>query len=213
MEYIVRKLGKNLGPRKDTPAPFGIPAGPDRAAIASYSWDTGPFRPESEAYVGWDESGLRVWLCSDEKEPRALCRKPGDPVWEDSCLEFFLSPEPEKDGRYLNFECSASSCVHLAIGPDRNNRRVILPVPDRMRAVSVVFPGTGWCVHYTVSSEFLKSEFGITLRSGLVMSGNFYKCGDRTPHPHFGSWSPIDPEKVPAPDFHRPEYFGRLFLE
>ena len=27
--------------------------------------------------------------------------------------------------------------------------------------------------------------------SGLIIHGNFYKCGDKTAHPHFLSWNPI----------------------
>ena len=39
---------------------------------------------------------------------------------------------------------------------------------------------------------------------------NFYKCADATALPHYLSWSPID---TPAPDFHRPEFFGELYLK
>ena len=39
---------------------------------------------------------------------------------------------------------------------------------------------------------------------------NFYKCGDKTAHPHYLSWSPID---TPKPDFHRPDFFGELLLD
>jgi hypothetical protein len=41
------------------------------------------------------------------------------------------------------------------------------------------------------------------------LKGNFYKCGDLTAHPHFLSWSPV---LTKTPDFHRPEFFGELFL-
>ena len=37
------------------------------------------------------------------------------------------------------------------------------------------------------------------------MRGNFYKCGDHTVNPHWGSWAPVD--KV---DFHVPLLFGDL---
>jgi hypothetical protein len=37
--------------------------------------------------------------------------------------------------------------------------------------------------------------------------GNFYKCADETISPHYLSWNPID---APAPDFHRPEFFGEI---
>lgn len=43
----------------------------------------------------------------------------------------------------------------------------------------------------------------ITL-SGLRAFGNFYKCGDELPQPHFISWSPIG---HPTPNFHLPAFF------
>ena len=42
------------------------------------------------------------------------------------------------------------------------------------------------------------------------LRANFYKCGDKTAHPHYVSWSPID---TPKPDFHRPDFFGELILK
>ncbi|MDD6236825.1 MAG: carbohydrate-binding family 9-like protein, partial [Clostridiales bacterium] len=41
------------------------------------------------------------------------------------------------------------------------------------------------------------------------LRGNFYKCGDKTKHPHFGMWNPINNE---FPDFHLPQFFGRIIL-
>lgn len=32
----------------------------------------------------------------------------------------------------------------------------------------------------------------------------FYKCGDETGRPHYGSWQKVETD---APDFHRPEFF------
>ena len=42
------------------------------------------------------------------------------------------------------------------------------------------------------------------------LRANLYKCGDKTPHPHFLSWAPIE-EAQPA--FHRPQFFGELLLQ
>ena len=44
----------------------------------------------------------------------------------------------------------------------------------------------------------------------VEMRGNFYKCASATSQPHYLSWSPID---TPEPDFHRPEFFGKLTLQ
>ena len=46
--------------------------------------------------------------------------------------------------------------------------------------------------------------------SGLHARGNFYKCGNMLPKRHYLSWAPV---KTPAPDFHRPEFFGPIDFE
>jgi hypothetical protein len=48
------------------------------------------------------------------------------------------------------------------------------------------------------------------LLAGQKIRANFYKCGDKTPEPHFISWNPID---LPKPNFHVPQFFGLLELE
>jgi hypothetical protein len=52
--------------------------------------------------------------------------------------------------------------------------------------------------------------FPIKLEAGATLRANFYKCGDELQVPHFLSWNPIG---VETPDFHRPEFFGKLVLE
>ncbi|MBF0230732.1 MAG: hypothetical protein HQK63_14285 [Desulfamplus sp.] len=39
---------------------------------------------------------------------------------------------------------------------------------------------------------------------------NFYKCADKTSHPHWLTWSPVD---FPKPNFHIHESFGILKFE
>ena len=44
----------------------------------------------------------------------------------------------------------------------------------------------------------------------VSMRGKFNKCAEATSQPHYLSWAPI---KTPAPDFHRPEFFGDIILD
>lgn len=44
----------------------------------------------------------------------------------------------------------------------------------------------------------------------IDITGNFYKCASATSMPHYLSWAPILTE---SPDFHRPEFFGKIILE
>ena len=46
--------------------------------------------------------------------------------------------------------------------------------------------------------------------SGLEATGNLYKCGDHLTVPHYVTWNRIE---SPAPDYHRPEQFGRLSFD
>ncbi|MCK7480493.1 MAG: carbohydrate-binding family 9-like protein [Candidatus Moduliflexus flocculans] len=51
------------------------------------------------------------------------------------------------------------------------------------------------------------SIYGREIDAGCRSAANFYKCGDETEFPHYGAWSPVE---TPAPDFHRPEFFGEI---
>jgi hypothetical protein len=47
-------------------------------------------------------------------------------------------------------------------------------------------------------------------KSGVRWKANFYKCADKTSHPHWLTWSPVD---YPTPKFHLPQFFGTLEFE
>ena len=132
--------------------------------------------------------------------------------WEDSCVEVFIQ---DPDGApYYNFEINALGKVLACKGPERHNRT---PRPaEEMEQI----------LRFTQMEGGPLEQEGIhTWRVGVVIpfrllginperlprsiKANFYKCGDKTAHPHFLSWSPVE---TPKPDFHRPEFFGELIL-
>ena len=70
---------------------------------------------------------------------------------------------------------------------------------------------TTWVVEYRIPFSILK-EYHAFSNPGeaSVWRANFYKCADESSHPHWITWSPID---NPTPDFHLPDYFGKLVFE
>jgi hypothetical protein len=44
----------------------------------------------------------------------------------------------------------------------------------------------------------------------LKASANFYKCGDETAVTHYVTWNPV---KTNNPDYHQPEFFGKVEFE
>lgn len=181
-------------------------------AIACYPWDENGFRPASAAAVCFvKDRGLIARLHSHEQTPLAVNRMPNSPVYEDSCLEFFL--QKEKDGPYINFETNSTGALLCAIGKNRYDRVFL---SDKGYPLPVVTPFTGednkgrfWGVTVEIPENLLIAAFGCAPREGTAFRGNFYKCGDKTPLPHYGCWSPI---RTQSPDFHQEEYFGDLII-
>jgi hypothetical protein len=147
-----------------------------------------------------------------------------DDVFRDSCVEFFFCPDPFKDKRYFNFEMNAIGTLLLGLGVDRQSRTRLKGEPPEQFNIKTSLNKKNidlpvkefwtveyWTVEYTIPFEFIKKYFPkLEFKSKQKMTGNFYKCGDETKFPHYGSWNPI---KTPQPDFHRPEFFGELILE
>ncbi|MBO7549226.1 MAG: hypothetical protein J6T77_04585, partial [Clostridia bacterium] len=68
-----------------------------------------------------------------------------------------------------------------------------------------------WYVEYLYPLDVIRDIFGVSeFPSGYTFRGNFFKCGDETDAPHFGTYNPIT---APEPDFHRPECFAEFVME
>ena len=169
-----------------------------------------PYAPVCAGRIARTEGSLVVDFRVSGLDLRAENKEDNGSQWEDSCVEFFVQ-DPD-GGAYYNFEINALGKVLACVGPDRNHRKV--RPAEEMEAIArfasvtkVDAPKEGlqnWRVCIIIPFELI----GIVPENlPASIRANFYKCGDKTAHPHFVSWSPID---TPQPDFHRPEFFGEL---
>ena len=144
-----------------------------------------------------------------EENPKAIYDKYNDPVYKDSCLEFFVRFNSESP-KYMNFEMNSNGAFLAAVRTDRANKtpiNMLAPLPK----VTATKENGSWSVEVFFSNDFIGKTFGkFSFARGEQIKGNFYKCGDETEIPHFGMWSPVDNA---TPDFHRPEFFGTLIIE
>lgn len=150
-----------------------------------------------------------VRLRCEESKPQAIQSLPNSPVCTDSCLEFFLNPVPEEN-RFMNFEFNAKGTMLFGINEC-----------GQFHCLDPLFH-TGCFPHARVSREEWEIQFCIPKcllhrlfpsydsEKARKMRGNFYKCGDNTRQPHYGSWSKVTRNPV---DFHCPECFGVFLLE
>jgi hypothetical protein len=183
-------------------------------AVDHYLWLTNGYRPRVEAQLCWSPRSLSVKFRVAEEPAPPRYTKFQDPVYKDSCVEFFIDAFPARKLGYINFEMNSRGALLAAFGPDRDHRHPLWPEDLAGMTVDAgqeAWPGvrSSWSVWYSVPLELFKKIYGEEISPGHRAAANFYKCGDETAMPHFGAWSPVE---TPKPDFHRPEFFGELIF-
>lgn len=209
--YTIRPVGDAFPP--DGPAvPWNdVPS----LRIAHYLWLVNDHRPAVEVRLCRSRDFLHVRFVVGEKRVRVRHMNFQDPVYKDSCVEFFVDAFPGTRQGYINFETNAAGVLLAAFGPDRAHRKPLWPedLAGFEAHSSIAGPIDGeygadaWTLEYQVPLELFRKIYGLDIRPGLRAAANFYKCGDETEVPHYGAWSPVG---TPSPDFHRPEFFGEL---
>jgi hypothetical protein len=187
----------------------------ERIPVSTINWKEFTYAPKVEFAILWSETGLFINYWVDEEVTMALTLNDNGPVWKDSCVEFFVSP----DGNdfYYNFEFNCIGSCLLAFGENRNSRRkasdeILKGIARFSSLEKKVLPEshTGpWDLLVIIPPTAFFMHPGFKFRE-MTMKGNFYKCGDGLSKPHYLTWKPISTEK---PDYHRPEFFSSLELQ
>lgn len=177
--------------------------------IDKINWNEFPHLVNVKAYAGFNDQYLCLYYQVKNDLLRVDCHEDQDPVWQDSCVEFFL----KQGDIYRNFEFNSIGVCLSAYGPDRNSRKSlekdslirILRFPSlNKNSLPLNGMSSDWSLTVAIPLDLLG------LVAGSQFKANFYKCGDETLVPHYISWSPIG---TSSPDFHQPDYFGLVELE
>ncbi|MBP7274697.1 MAG: carbohydrate-binding family 9-like protein [Kiritimatiellae bacterium] len=188
------------------------------ARIACFRPESSAHRPRVSARLVWSADGLHGIFDVRDRDTRGVCRAFMDPVYEDSCVEFFV--QPEGVGPYFNFEFSGAGgwLASLVRDPSRIGlgglkdcvpldpaRAGLIGIHSTMPAGDTPGP-VDWTLSFHLPWSVMDRGSGEPRpRAGAVWRGNFYKCGDRTPGPHWAAWAP-----VAELNFHLPACFGEL---
>ena len=189
-------------------------AGVKYHVIDTVNWKEFPYTPDVRFRIAHTGQAILLNYKIKEEAVRAVASGDNGRIWEDSCVEFFVT----FDGRqYHNVECNCVGMILSGVGPGRENRS-LLPVEQlaevqRKSTLDVsdlpVDGPVNWEVSLIIPAGIFAAS-GIESFNGVEARGNFYKCGDLLPTPHFLSWNPIE---IPTPNFHRPDFFGRILFE
>ncbi|HNX27653.1 MAG TPA: carbohydrate-binding family 9-like protein, partial [Phycisphaerae bacterium] len=170
---------------------------------------------------------IHIFFKVDDNYVRSVNTRMQDPVSRDSSVEFFVMP-PNPTGAYFNFEINAGGTLYLSYVEDPS-RKPLGPLakftlvdekwlPElhiKHSMPTVVEPEiqqpTTWTIQFSAPvalfEEYMDKKLGRL--GGQTWRANFYKCGDKTSHPHWASWTEIGSEL----NFHLPERFGTIIFE
>ena len=188
----------------------------EQGVLESQTWEA--FRAdlrEVSVHISIAYRGSVVLVLFQVKEPeiRATFHAHGDPVFKDSCVEFFIS---DAEGTYLNVECNPLGAVLSGIGRSRHERlRMGDDFYSRLEVWTTIdqsethgSPKKGaWESLLQIPLDVVFPEHADKALKDMDFSGNLYKCGDLLQRPHYISWAPIHTD---APDFHQSRFFGKF---
>jgi len=172
------------------------------------------YTPAVLAWLSWDAEGLYLLMRAYEREILATQTAPNSAVYTDSCMEFFFNLAPHTGEQYVNLELNALGTMLMGFGDDAQSQRQRFTPADF--AITPALRLGGPAPHWDVALRFPWAEArrfypSLAPASGMTFRGNFFKCGDGTGAPHYGSWNQVDPA-IPV-RFHANSSFGILILE
>ncbi len=182
--------------------------------ISNYLWMDNGYKPKVIIKALHSSHFIYIFFKVFEKKIKTQYINFGDPVYKDSCVEFFLNPFPEKSDDYFNMEMNAIGALLIGVGEGRNRSFLQKQVAQDIVIIpSIKLPVNGfhgtdfWTIHLKIPVRIFEEHYQIPFSTPRHAIGNFYKCGDETEFEHYGAWNRIENR---TPDFHLAKYFGRI---
>lgn len=177
--------------------------------------------PKTMVKLRYDKDNIYVMFRVADKYVKAVATEINGKVWMDSCVEFFFSPCSDTKQGYFNFEANCKGVFlfqyHLNNGGTsgfvnmEDCEKVRISYSLKRSVEQEIAEPLEWRLEYSIPLSVLKKYMKVNEPGpGVNWRANFYKCADKTSHPHWLTWAPVD---YPRPKFHLPEFFGRLVFE
>lgn len=190
----------------------------DPLVVGRYMGEAPTHRPRTEAKLACDDAAVTVIFRVEDRYVRVAAEAHQAAVCEDSCVEFFFAPWSDVSRGYFNLEMNGGGTMlfHFQVVPRVDHTAVsaadlatveIAHSLPRIVEPELCEPVT-WTVECRLPLAMLEHYAPIERPGpGVQWRANFYKCGDKTSHPHWLTWAAVD---RPEPDFHVPASFGVL---
>jgi hypothetical protein len=181
----------------------------ERRSIQHAPWSEGAKQPEASFALAYGNEDIYLKYYVKEHTLKAEYINFNDPVFEDSCVEFFIAFDDDASYYNLEFNCIGNCRVQYGLHKDD---RAFIPVNllKTIRHQTHITSKAAGNIHWELTLSIPKRIF--TYHPGLFFEEskakvNVFKCGDGLPEPHFLCWSEID---APHPEFHLTKFFKQI---
>ena len=188
--------------------------------IALYMGDKPEHRPQTEAKLLYDDQAIYVIFRVKDHYVRTVAKETHGEVCNDSCVEFFFTPDETVDAGYFNLEMNCGGTFLLHRNTKAQHGRELDLADCQQIQVAHTLPKiidpeitkpTTWCVEYRLPIDIIEKYAQVVKPApGVIWRANLYKCADHTSHQHWLTWHKVD---HPTPDFHLPEYFDQIIFK
>ncbi len=177
--------------------------------LTSYHWESEtPYRPSTYFKMGVVGEELVATLQCYEENPRAVFENRDDPVYRDSCLEFFVAPLEDRE-EYINVEMNSKGAFLCEFGKGKFDRVFVGSLTENSPIVEAFkgedMNGAFWGVTVKLTKDFLRELYKTEKIDFTTVKANFYKCGDDCEIQHYLAFSPVT---TLPPGFHNPRCFA-----
>lgn len=184
--------------------------------IDSFHWLAlrGNQKPKAFAkFCGVRSKGLFARLWCFENSPKTTYTDRDDPVYKDSCLEFFFQPVTGRR-EYINIETNSRGVFLSQFGKGRMRRQFLQQLTPLAPEVSVfkndAEKESAWGVEIFVPDALITELYHVEYHTAPgIIRGNFYKCADAAATPHYAAAFPVGDAIL---GFHNPGTFGKIIL-
>jgi hypothetical protein len=172
-----------------------------------------PALQQTAARVCYDDAALYARFDCDDRDIWGTYTQRDDPIFDEEVVEVFISHGPATPARYYEFEVSPNGVLLDARIHNPTSQRADIQVDRdwdcaglRWHAGRDDAPGRWWAI-----LVIPWASIGPPGKPAALWRANFYRIErPRDSTPEFSCWSPTMTD--PA-DFHKPAYFGTLYLE
>jgi hypothetical protein len=175
--------------------------------------------PKTQVKMAYDDTAIYGIFKVEDRYVKAVHTRHQQAVYEDSCVEWFFSPEAVADHGYFHLEINCGATMLFYYRPEPGAEAFVEVQKAHLDKINIastlpkkvdpeIDVPTTWILEFAIPFSVVEAYHNFKRpQPGNVWRVNFFKCADKTSQPHWLTWAPVHHHR---PNFHLPEYFGIL---